>query len=396
MRKIIFSLFFFLMLSSAFSLSLSVNRQSVEKGLEVQFFGDCSEQVAIEAFEGSKELFKESADCAAKKFVLAKRIPMSLPVGTWQIVAESAGEKETVFLEVKNSRESAFLLIVFQRPEGKNVQRKQEIEITAEVTDSGEPVANAVVNFWGAKGEKLQLKGEGNGFYSTKYEMPFDAKLGAFELVVSAEAEKKGAFLGGERSTELMVKKALIEIELLDPKHRNIGIGEKTRFVASALYNGSEQLNQPRVFLVVADYNFEFQREGSEFALTASFGNNLIGERQLKIVAFDGAGNTAVREYVFVLQENPFRAASILLFVGIIVLMALFLYWPFIRRAAAAGKEQKRLLKRKAQLEKNMDGLQQRYYAGRVKDKIFYRQKLVEIENELTEISTRLNKEKQQ
>ncbi len=382
---------FVLLWQHAFSLSLNTNRNIAEKGQEVQFFGDCGDTVMVSAFEEARELFSEQAECVSGRFLMPMRVPMNLPYGVWRVVAQSPTEKKEASLEVSQSRESAFLLVVFHRPEKKEVRRKQEIEITVEITDSGKPVSGARVNFWGARGEKLQLKDAGNGFYNTEYEMPFDAEQGNFELAVAAEVESKGVFFGGESRAVLSVQNALVEIELLEPKKRGLGIGEKTVFSVSAMYNGIEKLNNPRVFLVAGDKNFEFRNDGERFFLQTSFDASFAGERMIKIVAFDAAGSFGEKEFVFVVQENPFRSFGIMLFVVIILAMALFLYWPFLRHSFWEKSEKKDLGKRREFIEKSIDSLKKRYYGGKIMDKSAYREKLAEMEKELREIGAKLN-----
>lgn len=396
MGKLIVFFVFCIFLQSSFALSISANRQAAEKGEEVQFFGACNDKVEITAFEGERELFSQTANCIANNYILAKIVPMNFPAGEWKIVAKSLDEKEQAFLEVRHSRESAFLLLVFQKPETKKFFRKQKAEITVEITDAGKPVENAVVNFWGANGKIMQLTSAGKGFYTAEHEIHFDERLGKFQLAVAAEAEKNGARFGGESSTEISVEKAVIEIELLEPKHRTIHIGEKTGFAAKALYNGTEGLIEPTLVLYIGDKNFLLEKENGLFSSTTQIEDRFRGKQVLKIVAIDSAGNTGEKSYNVVVQDNPLALISTLLIVGVVVLVALFLFWPIFLGIAGQKAEQKQLRKKRVFLEKNINELQKRYYEGRVKDKQYYKQKLSEMRQELTEANAKLKKDNQQ
>lgn len=380
--------------SSAFSLSIASNVSSIEKGQNLELQGKCSESVKLEAFQENKELFEESLECIKGNFLFSKNVAMNLPSGEWKIIAVSGKERSELLLEVKNSRESAFLTIVFQKPEQETIQRKSVLEIVVMVSDAGKKVENAVVHTWNADGKKILLENSGNGFYSAKFEIPFDAVLGEFELVIAAAAEKNGSFVGGETRRKLDVSNALILIELIEPKNRILGVNEGTNFVVSASYNDKTALAESKIFLVAADKNFVFRKQDNLFVLNASFGEELKGEREFRVVAFDSAGNNSAKSFQFVVQENQFRLSlAVLVFFAALIIL-LFLFWPAVKGFVFSKMQSKQLKKKKILLQKNLVDLQKRYYSGEIKDRQLYKKKASEIQSELSRIEAVLKKEK--
>ncbi|MDO8625268.1 MAG: hypothetical protein Q7R47_04245, partial [Candidatus Diapherotrites archaeon] len=247
-----------LLTPAAFALSVATDANSVSKGGSVRFFGTCAQgtPISVRATRESLLLFENSFACPSNgNWSVDQEIGFLMPTGAWTLRFGQGTEEKTVTLLVRPSRESSLLVIDFfnDLPAGQN--RLEPIVLDLTLTDAGATVSDANMAFWDLAGKRVSMQNLGSGVYRGTLDIPLDAPLSDFNLVVVAERFVDTDRKGTEFIQSISIQPAQLRLLIQKPTRFSIEIGKPVEWVVAASYRNGMALEQGTVVLVLADAN---------------------------------------------------------------------------------------------------------------------------------------------
>jgi len=391
-KFVILFLFFVFVFYAGNALTIATDKEEYIKGEEIHASGNCdSDKVKISLQNSERKVFEKEVNCLDSSFELNYLITFLDPGGIWLLKAYSLGEEKTTRVRVKPSRESQFYLITFLSPSKESYLRTEDLNVRVRITDAGENLEGAAVFTWDVFGEKKQLIPMGKGLYSLPYQVPVDASIGNWKIVVTAEKIVEGERFGGEKSRFIAIENGWIKIELVKPKVKNFAVGSAAVIELKASYlNGKRPLN-PIASLSFDGKTIEMAHAGDGiFIHSLALGKNDVGTKKINLLVKDEFGNSGESQIEIVVSEGPLfwiievGPYTIILF-GIIVAILFFALSRVKKK-----KAKKRLEKQRQAVEEKIKKVQQDYFENGKISKRKYKQKIAELEATLSEIRQRL------
>jgi hypothetical protein len=391
-RTVLPALAFLFLFFFVHAFSLETNQSVFLKGETIVASGACTETVSIEGTQQEKRVFSAVAGCENGSYSIQQPVSFLFPSGELFVSATERAVSETKKIEVKPTRESAFLAVSIESPGETTLPRAAKTTIRVSVLDAGKPVENAVVQSWGINGEQIVLSPVVPGIYAADTMVPFDAELKNWNLFITTEAGAGNETYGGEQSVSIPVVPASISLELISPSGQNLSALQENLFRVKATYPDGSPLNNPVVLLQRNDQTIVLEEKQPGFFETKQvFSGQEIGLQKMVLIAGDSAGNkTSQSISFFVTSDFQSQFVSILPYLlSIVVLVALvaLVLVPVIRKQ----KGEKGMVRRKHEIEQELSVLQKQYFDENSLSKDSYRQKSVSLEQELEEINKKLN-----
>lgn len=394
MKKLLVLAALLILLLPVFGITLSVSKQTVFKGETLVLNGTCNSDVSLTGQLEEKKIFAQTVACTAGKYSTQQEISLLVPSGQIQLTAAEKQSIQTAVVTVKPTRKSAFLSIAINSPTTPALVRTETVNLRVFVSDAQNPVENATVQSWLPSGEPLTLAQTENGAYAATLKIPFDANLGAWKLIVTAQAQNQSETepIGGEQSVAIPIEQAPVLLEIESPTQKNISALAPTVFRFRAHYPDNSPLEQPTVSLILQNKEIPLQSTGNAtFETTISFPAEQVGLQKMVLQATDSAANTGNQEFEFFVATDfqsqfsslPPFAVTILILVGTVA----FLLIPRIR----TKKAEKNLAKRKKEIEQELTTIQRDYFERNAMDKQKFDETHTALLQELDEINKKLN-----
>lgn len=385
MKKFL-ALILFFSLFSLVTAFIDENRTEFLKGETIHFSGLCPEgatEVSLSAAAQEKKIFSFDLNCLEGKFSFDYNISFLDPEGEWTLALDSEERK----LTVSPSRESQYLVIRFLSPT-LTLERTQDINIIVEITDKGLPLLDGNVVSWDIQGNKLRLAHKGQGAYIVSTQIPFDAPLGAWNLVVTAE--KLGDSAGGESRQKVNVKEASILIEFIEPQVSVFGLDGEILVKVRAAYLNGEPLKDPAVTLYVDGESHGLKEaEESYYSTVYLPKEGVVGAQVLTVRVLDSALNEEANSKEIVLVKDFSWYIKRYYWLPLLVIGVFVAFYLVTKSALRRRLETKNLKSRQKALEQRIKSLQEKYFSG-VMAKTAYRQELSKLEKELSEVKQEL------
>ncbi|HLC36636.1 MAG TPA: hypothetical protein VJK05_03455 [archaeon] len=389
MKKFFLLAFLLLYSFNSFSLTFELNNDSYMKGETIFVSGKCgsfsgSAELIINSKE--KDIFDSSIECfSGSDFSFNYEIDFLDPSGVWDL---SIDDKVKAF-PVQLSRESGFLLIDFLSPLSPNVFRTDDINITVKVSEAGESVSTAAVSSWDVFGEKRELVYKGEGIYSLAYEVPFDADFNSWNLIVVAKDLGSGS--GGEAVIPLLIKKAPIRVELLEPVVSNFDLTTNIPVKAKISYINGKKVINPRVSVLFNNKEFFLSQESEGvFSFIYNPKEDDVGSLALIVSATDSAGNEGEASKNLVLTFSTLYYVIAFGPFAFVFLILISLVYFFVSRKFKESRKAKSFAERKTEIEAKVSGLQEQYFNKALISKDSFSKEMAKLEKELIDLEKEL------
>ncbi len=379
----------------ALSIGLVMEKGVYEKGETLSFTVNCADGAGSADAKlslGNKVIAVLSTEVAGGEASFSYPVGYLDPSGIWSLNAECAGEKTERDVKIEQVPSSAYYLIKFLSPTG-NVKRAEAVAVNVQITDSGSAVGDANVVTWGIRGERLLFDNLGNGKYRAVYQIPHDATLGEWEIIVCAERNGEG----GENQSGVTVERAPVYVEILEPTISSFEMAVPIEITVRAAYFNGEPVRNATVIAAVGSRVIDMEKgEGGIYRAIFRPGMADVGGLQIEVSAADNAGNygSASKGIVAVGWLGWFmRNFWWLVAASVVAAVLVFTRFRFL-----LGKsfEMARLAGEKRKAEALLKKLQDDYYSGGdVRREVFdrrvaeYKTKLKDLNGEIEKLKRR-------
>jgi len=398
MKKLFVLLFFLMLVSFAFSLSVSVPKGNYSKGEYLDINGSASGAVdfVFTSLQGNKNVLNAVKESDGnKEFSFRHFISCTDPSGDWIInIKDEYEEEQQIRIYVNSSVQCEFLRVDFISPSSSSYFRTQKFDVRVKLTDAGKEVNNAEVYFWDFFGDKKRMYFESNGiYYFEGVEIPVDAEIKKWDLMVvsvSGDKEKNG----GSNIVSFDVTKVPIDLKLINPAIKEFTFGKILLLKVKPVYPDSSPAQEVKVWVEYNGMKFDLEDD--------SLGNYFIDIPTedlnaeifyLNVFAEDiygNSGNLSLNlepkgQLYFYIAQN----AIVYIFPIIFIVYVLFVSFKegnvFVKRLLLKRKKKKLLILMKKMQDDyfNRQIISREIYLKQFDD---YNRELDQLENRLTEL----------
>jgi len=317
--------------------------------------------------------------------------------GTWLITVEGIDSNNNrAFLqkeiEVSQPGETAFLSIELLNELKEEYERYSAIEIIAIVKDVADStVENALVKLIGPLNEEIQLLELLPGKYSGVYHIPWDLALGeqSLELVATKGGESP---MAGSNNFLFSVRKAKIDIEIIEPSKRRYQIGENLSPTVFLSYPSGEPVVNADARALIQNKEIKLHSiEAGIFSANYFFSEQDRGRLKISFKAIDAVDNEGFAEtkvevsgtsLLYLIQKNSLLIA--------IVLIAAIALVTIARGFLLKKITLKSLLRRRNELTSLEKELQSKYFEQNAISKEDYKKLAEKYESELEDVERKI------
>jgi len=379
---------------SAAAVSVQSDKIFVQRGQQISITGECGTQpgVSVKITSGTAKILDTAAQCSAGLFELPYASTFLDPVGKWTIAANDGTETSSTEILADDAREGGFFLVRFLSPAEGKYARTETISLTVEVTDSGRKVDDANVAFFDFEGNRIFLKGVGEGIYTADYEIPADAGVGKWSLEVFAQSTSSGVVAGGRNAIGLEIGEPPVKIQVIEPSVTSFEIGDEVKIkLAVTYFNGKSLGGDAKVSALAGDNRIELiQTAENTFEGKFTAQSTSTGALELLLEAEDGAGNkgTALQKLVVGCSITCLAKNY-----GVFVLLALVVIAAVVTVLYSKLSSRNQLGKLQAERQKTLDlvkSLQEDYFGKGVMPSSSYKKNLSDYKAKLSEIEQKI------
>lgn len=389
---------------SAYALTVNTDKTQYLKGEVIKISGDCKTELETKLTASLEEkiIFEEFINCSAGGSYIFEYATSYLdPAGNWLLVLSNKEERITKRAVVNPTSESAFYLIAFLSPTEGKYKRVEDIIISVRVTDAGIPVRDANLITWGPDGKKYYFENSGEGLYNLEYEIPYNGKLGDWELLVLAQSQRNGTFFGGVNSLTLELVKAPIAIEVVEPEIHSYELIQKIPIKLNISYfNGKpikEEIDELSVVAIIGRKNIQLEKtEEGAYELLYEPEMSEIGSLVIRINALDDAGNDGVKVIDLVVTCS---IACLLIKYGLYIIVFIVVLIIILSLFSSRIKYHLELRMLENEKKKTMDlikSLQEEYFGGRVMPSKSYNRNLAQYKSRIAELDEKIKRLKEE
>lgn len=386
------------------ALTLKSEKTGFDKGKEIVLSGTCDVGKAhkIKGELGTKKIFEEQVSCFHDKFDFKYKTNYLDPSGNWKITLFTSESETDIIAQVRSVSNSAYYRVTLLSPASFTFNRAKPIFISVEITDSGNQVDEAEVVMYDAFGRRIDLKGEGKGIYDVNYSLPYNAPLGEWELIITAQ-KTEGEVFGGERKWLTEVKPAVLTFNVSQPTTQIFEQSDPIPFKTRITYSNGQQLTNDLVEIVELQVGkeqvpLEINSKG-EFIL--SYNAKTSGNQIMTLYVKDFAGNEGKEklEISITCSITCYMKSYglLILVIALVVGVIARLFYSKTKNSLELSSLEKEKNKT-IQLIKN---LQKEYFERAVMPSLSYKRnlasykaRLIELEQKIKQLKTRIEAEK--
>ncbi|MDO8624626.1 MAG: hypothetical protein Q7R47_00980 [Candidatus Diapherotrites archaeon] len=383
-----------LLFPATFALTTDQTDITISKGQTLLASGSCTTDVSIQITQNEKQLLTANASCINQHYQFQRKTDYLYPSGKALLnLTENTQQTKTIPVTIRATRESGFLSITVLKPTQQTIERQTTLELSLQLFDAGILKTDASIQTWGWNGNPVSLQPDENGFYTAQIPIPYNAPLGTYELVVTAQNNDSTA--GGEQRIPLEIKPARIRITLEKPDQINLPALTRTEFRIHATYADQTPLQNPRALLSFGDQTAPMTAiDPQTFDYRTTFNQQDIGTLLTTIQVTDDANNTGTQTIeLSVTNSLPLQLDSYTPYVlGLLVLIVLV--WLVILPRIRSHKNQDAIGIQIQKTENDITELQRQYFEKRGVSSEQYRQKSAELEKRLSESKKQIKTKK--
>ncbi len=389
MKKILFLIILISLIDFSTALTVSTDKNIIEKGDTVLFFGTCEKEkpIFVKATNYSLIVFEANFECPdSGEWSIPQEISFLTPSGKMRVIFTQKEKMQTVFLDILPSRESSLFLIDFFNIPPQTANRLEWIVLDLKLLENNDPVEGAKVVFWDFDGSQKQMHEAGQGIYRGIIKIPVFAPLLDFNLFVVAEkisgSEKKGT----EFSSKINVSKAPILLTIEKPQRLTFDIGKISEWKVKATYLDGAPLQKPEVFLLIDNTKTTLNQEGDFFSGSIVPIEENAKTKKATIIAKDEFGNTAELEKNIVFSTGLYFSLYNLFILTIISIVFVIGFWKVVLPKLKSTSTQVKSPFLEKEIREKIKKIQVQYYSEQSISRKEYQEKLNELQRKLDEL----------
>jgi hypothetical protein len=383
-----------LLLPSAFALTTDSAQLTVAKGQALAATGTCASEVDVQLTTATgAQLLRVPAPCVDGHYRFERVLNYLYPSGAATMRLSENGQTQDVAVTISPTRESGFLTITVQKPTQQIMERHSTLQLEVLLTDAGTPQTDAQVQTWAPDGTQVMLSPAGEGLYTGQIAVPYDANLGAFALVLTAQNQDGTS--GGEQAIAQEIRPARLTLSIEKPVQTNLLASIPIEFRVKATYGDQTALKNPVARITLNTTTAQMSPiDPQTFSYTTTFSKDDVGTLSTVIRITDDANNTAEQSLdLFVTASLPLQLENYTPYaVGLLVIAIVcwLVVLPHIRQQKTQGT-----LEQQAQhTEQEITELQRAYFENRSVSPEQYQQKSAALERQLTELNKQIKSKK--
>ncbi len=390
MKKLLAALMVVFLAGFCAALTVSTDKNSVEKGQIVLFSGFCEKEmpVFVKATSHKFMVFEASFQCPqAGEWSIPQEIGFITPTGTLQVAFTQGSTVKKVFLEILPSRQSSLFLVDFFNKPPSGANRLDLVVLDLKLLENNQPVKDANVFFWDFNGTKQQMNEAGQGIYRGVLKIPTSALLEKFDLFIEAEKTVENEKRGTEFSTQIEISQAPILLTIEKPSRFSFEIGKIIEWNVKASYLDGSSLEGPEVFLLIDGVKNSLNPTGGNFfagSIIPIEGNTQT--KQVTLVAKDAFGNTTEVEKTIVFSTGVYSGIY-QFFIWAIVLLVIGLgVWKIVLPKMKNVSTQVKRPSLEKGIREKIKKVQTQYYSDQSINRKEYQEKMNEFQKQLDEM----------
>ncbi len=360
---------------------VELDSESYSMGDVVYAEGNLSKRGTPLSREAEFKIFSESGELIYGKqlftdsngnFSLDYHSSLIQPPGTWTLSFEAFDREKNLGkaeFEVPFSVEglTRFLDLGVLSPREKVFERAEEVKLLVSLDFEGKPVKDAEVRAILPDKKILELREGREGKYSLSFNIPVGFPLGDQNIFLLAKKDFNAVTYSGSAPVELIVEKAQIRSEVIEPSRSFYALGEEIKARVKLTYSSGQPAANAETFFYLNDERLQVRElGGGVYAASYPLTGEEISESSLELAMefSDLYGNSGAESisleinrdvsFLYFLRRQPLLAASFFVVLSAVVLVLLVVR----RRRGKLGS----LKKRAEELKKIKSELQDRYF----------------------------------
>jgi hypothetical protein len=223
------------------------------------------------------------------------------------------------------SPENLTLTLVFLSPPENIIQsRGSTVTISLQVTEAGAIVGGASVSCSSPENDNIPLTEGAPGTYSATYTIKWDDPIGDWHISAEAKKTVGGNTKAGIISTIVDVRPAMLQLDLLSPSGREVGVGEQAEIKVRASYPDGTPVDGATVTLSALGHeNIVLTGEDNGVYKSGVIRFENAGGLLISLTVADANGNAGSRNYVFNIVSAPPLSGVIYLLALVVVGLAI-------------------------------------------------------------------------
>jgi hypothetical protein len=342
-------------------------------------------------------------------FVFVYETTFADPPGEWVVAARAydiTGNQGLGIASFNVSLPSKFSYfdVEFNSPlRGETFDRGSEILVSVEVSRAGEAVTGANVTAITINNVRIPLSEKQEGIYEAVYELPLDAALGDFNLMVEVRKELAGALKGGGGFLTVGVLPLEVSVKVISPTRTTFARGDSVPFIIAATYpDGSSvsfanaTVKDPSLGLILLHETEDGTYKGS---YKVSFNDS--GTWGALVTVTDPKGNSGTALITLFVEKDKFTIQPTQLFLLLVfAVIVLFIVYRLFGLRMIRKSLLNHWKSRERHLKGMLDATQKKYFERRIDEETYlslmrkYEGELVGVQSRIKDLNERLGVKK--
>ncbi|MFH1448540.1 MAG: choice-of-anchor X domain-containing protein, partial [Candidatus Micrarchaeota archaeon] len=321
------------------------------------------------------------------------------PADIWTIVVMATDKQNNTHelsktVEVFEPEPEEFLDLQYISPEPSAYMKGQAMSITVKITQSGEPITDAIAKTYGPRHDVIKLNEIGNGIYGGEYTITWDDPSGLWDVQTRAYKIVDDVLYGGAVSTTVGITETFISLDVSEPSGYQYSIGDTIPIRLKAEYANDKPADNLVIIARVDNHTVTLKQiEPSVYEGWMKVEPDMGGDAIILIFARDPYENVGIKQIPINIQgysllyyvERYWQIGSTL---AIIFGGAGAYYLNRFIRSRRIGK----FLKQKEQISEKQESIQKEYFVEHSMDKRTFKQLSQKYGDELKNIERELEK----
>ena len=311
------------------------------------------------------------------------------PEGTWNITLQVWDETVSDNVTVGLPADTVYYTVVISSPpKGHTYMRGTPVHLSANVTEAGAPVENAIVSCRSSKGENLTFTENTPGWYSLDYILGWDEPLGKWSISVEAKKVIDNKLKAGGSYTNVEIEPAVIDLDILNPTKHNFVTGEIVDIEVKASYPTGATPENVIVTATLPDgENIPLTKgENSVYTGTYKITSENITGWIIGITATDSHGNSGNSSFTISIVPPESSPALFLILLVIIISLAVGVTFSFVGLRKRRAERLKSIREEKKDIQKAQRDVAVQYFKKGEISRETYDKLMHELERKLMDL----------
>jgi len=320
------------------TLTLTTDKENYQNGQKIQISGAVKSSDGTPLENGVATIFFSRGEWSRRLGVGVNNgayaenyiISFGDPEGTWAMSASAVDDNGNIGENSDNIVVSLppntiyYTVDLLSPPKNIIQSRGSAIMLSLQVKEAGAIVEGASVSYRSPTNDNVPLAEGAPGTYSAIYTIKWDDPTG--DWCISAEAKKMVGdnLKAGGSYTIVDVRPAVLQLDLLSPSGRELGVGEQAEIKVRASYPDGTPVEGATVTLNSPGYeNIVLTGEDNGVYKSGAISFENAGGWLISLTVADANGNAGSRSYVFNIVPAPLPSGAIYLLALVVVGLAI-------------------------------------------------------------------------